>query len=519
MQQWCVLMKDCRLLSIDTSKSNVRLLVSFTNAGIATQLLRYLSTSMPAASSSTSVRITAEQPRVQLLTGYVTGLPSRVMQYPYDGALEHRSIIFQAAPHVQWMDGLDTILSPTFFGRARLQFVVEPRFVHELFQLRERVKQRCGVSYHPRFYKLLNAAVQCCSFCLQTGHSKSRCNKRHEQQQQAQQAQQHMEDGTEPEPCCPTCHDFHPDHHTCQKPQAACTLCGQKDHIVTRCKLYKPREVEITEEGERQIQEREKKKETRLALICPAFTRDASVFSSHFPVLSRSSDIHSPLASSIPSSSCSSPSSAQSFASMVRPVPSPSMIRSTSSLSVTSGLPSPVSSPSSPSSDSTLLDEMRQMREEHSKQMQQMMQQQQQQQQLQLQQMQQIQQLHSDMQRLCAELAEAREKEAKAVRECQALKRKLEQQTRAAQQGNSKAQRTNALDASVQTHTHTQAQTQEQAYAQAQAQAQHDAAQQPNTSGISNQQPTHPMLLPPGAATISTAPIIALPSVSNASSL
>ena len=451
LQQWTILIKECRVISMDASRSKIRLSISFTTPAIATHLLHALSSAGPEPSASSArPHISAEQPRVQLLTGYINRLPARIMQYPYDGALEKRASIFEAAPHVQWHDSMDTILSLTYFGRTRMQFVVEPCYVKELFAVRERVKHNCGVRVGDRirFTKLLNPEKQCCSHCLQVGHSKSRCNKLAEQRQQAQQASQHLEDGTDPDPCCPTCHDFHPYRRDgCMKAQAACTLCGRKDHIVTKCKLYRPREVEITEQSERQIQARQDRRAMRVNSFTPNFTRDASVFSSHFPSLSRSTSSPSSSSTSVASGLSVSPSSATSYASVARPL---------ATSSVSSGLPSPINSPMAPfsSTESDLLKELRQMREEHNKQMQQMMQQQQQQQ---LQQMQLIQQLRSDMQKLSAELAESREKEAKAARECVALKRKVEQLNRAAQQGSSKVQRTNTAHGQEQEQVQMQA--------------------------------------------------------------
>ena len=97
------------MLFQNADKTRIGLSVLFGNAGLATRILHHFAS---APVSSHPVRIEAEQPRPQLLTGYVIGLPSRVMSMPFGGALESRRVFLDAAPHVHWRDGKDAILSP-----------------------------------------------------------------------------------------------------------------------------------------------------------------------------------------------------------------------------------------------------------------------------------------------------------------------------------------------------------------------------------------------------------------------
>ena len=213
-----------------------------------------------------------------------------------------------------------------------------------------------GVVHHPRFYKLINAYSTCCSFCLQANdHSKHHCpiRKQRLDQMRALASNDSMAD-VEPHPCCLRCHAFH-DHsmEQCDKPQAPCTLCkaaydvSVTDHVVPQCKLYKPREVEITEESEQLMEKLQQRRMQRDSARLPEFVRDSSLFSSDFSPLSTMNIT----TSRVPST--------RSYASVVRPSSS-----TASAASSTSSSSSSASSSSSVPSSTVVSEEVHRLRQQ-----------------------------------------------------------------------------------------------------------------------------------------------------------
>lgn len=416
-KQWCNAFKDCHVTKLFVSNDerklfHVDVVVTCVSPSNAEHLMHAVNTLPP----SSVIQCKANYALSSLIAGYAVGLPVQLIgpDLPGNSVAQHRRDVFGSSS-VRAIHWKEDVMSDEWFATGRVQFAIDsdPHALQQLLTFKDLVKSSIGESYAARirFYMYQNAADHCCSYCWQKGHTRA----------------DHMvrlgkaRDSKEPSACV-VCHTFHPDiaEAHCQRKQASCTLCGASDHIVPRCKLYKAREVEMTDQYIQQRLARQNRKEQRLNDMIPSFDNRSSALSVS---AGSSMSVRSGPASSSGLVSSSSPSVPRTYS---------SVLQSHSSLSGSNLLPHNSNHGSSLDSANTynqkqqeqqmmqLMQMMEQMRKENQQNTDRLLQT--------------ITTMQQQIQSLTIRLADATERASKLEEENRALKRKAEQQLRAARQ-------------------------------------------------------------------------------------
>jgi hypothetical protein len=419
-KQWCNVFTDCHVsklfVSTNERKSlHVDVVVTCVSPFNAEYLLHTVNT-LP---SSSFIQCKANYALSSLLGGYVVGLPVQLIgpDLPGNGVAEHRRQVFgsNAVRDIHWKED---VMSDEWFATGRVHFAIDsdPRALQQLLALKELVKTSIGEQYAARirFHMFQNAADHCCSHCWQKGHTRA------DHMVQLGKAR----DCKEPSACV-VCHLFHPDisEAHCQRKQVPCTLCGGSDHIVPRCKLYKAREVEITEQYIQHRLARQDRKEQRLNGMIPTFNNRQTA-PSVCDGSSMSIRSHDASSSGLPSSSSSPP---RTYSSVLQSHSLPS-----------SSNQSPQHSSHSSSLDSAHTFNQKQEAQQIMQLMQMMQQIRSENQQTTDRLLQTITTMQQQIQSLTIQLAEATERAIKLEEENRALKRKAEQQQRTGRQTKAK---------------------------------------------------------------------------------
>ena len=206
------------------------------------------------------------QPAVDLIPIVIRGISAAVFGNPFEEAMDKRRYIF-CDPRIQHLhfgtstskyssnnnipagldmrDVLAADINYWYDSRIGIECWVEREHIGELLILEDLFKQ------YTRTQRLLMTTIlhgkQCCSYCWQPGHSANRCSVWKERSASVEHKM--SENGDELDrrtsAACTRCLLFHHDVHSCNKPQAACTLCGSREHIVPRCPQYRLQYVPV----------------------------------------------------------------------------------------------------------------------------------------------------------------------------------------------------------------------------------------------------------------------------------